>query len=93
MAYVVDKLIGKGGTSRVYKANFQEGRDLAVKMLKPSNAALTEFMCEVEITSVLRHTNIISLAGFCFENKSLILVYDYLPNGSLEEILHGMMFL
>jgi serine/threonine protein kinase len=91
--YVVDKLIGKGGTSRVYKANFPEGRELAVKMLKPSKAALKEFICEMQIVSCLRHTNIISLAGFCFENKSLILMYNYLSNGSLEEILHGMLFL
>jgi serine/threonine protein kinase len=62
-------------------------------MLKPSKAALKEFICEMQIVSCLRHTNIISLAGFCFENKSLILVYNYLPNGSLEEILHGMLFL
>jgi serine/threonine protein kinase len=62
-------------------------------VLKPSKAALKEFICEVEIASCLRHTNIISLAGFCFENKCLILVYNYLPNGSLEEILHGMLFL
>ncbi|KAJ1704597.1 hypothetical protein LUZ63_004376 [Rhynchospora breviuscula] len=87
--FSADKLIGKGGTSRVYKATFSDGRDLAVKMLKPSNEALKEFMCEVEIASCLHHKNIITLDGFCFENRSLILVYDYLSNGSLEEILHG----
>lgn len=82
-------MIGKGGNSRVYKARLSDGDELAVKILKPSDAALKEFVSEIEIITTLHHKNIITLLGFCFENNSLILVYNYLPRGSLEEILHG----
>nr|CAD1817784.1 unnamed protein product [Ananas comosus var. bracteatus] len=84
-----ENLIGKGGNSRVYKARLSDGDELAVKILKPSDAALKEFVSEIEIITTLHHKNIITLLGFCFENNSLILVYNYLPRGSLEEILHG----
>ncbi|XP_073004298.1 uncharacterized protein [Typha latifolia] len=84
-----EKLIGKGGSSRVYKACFLDGNIFAVKILKTSGDALKEFVSEIEILTALCHKNIISLLGFCFENNSLMLVYNYLPRGSLEEIIHG----
>ncbi|XP_039126528.1 proline-rich receptor-like protein kinase PERK10 [Dioscorea cayenensis subsp. rotundata] len=84
-----EKLAGRGGSSRVYKGCLSDGRELAVKMLKPSEDALKEFTSEIEIITSLHHKNIISLFGFCFENNNLILVYDFLSRGSLEECLHG----
>jgi serine/threonine protein kinase len=60
-----------------------------VKILKLSEENMKEFISEIAILGELQNDNIISLVGFCFENDSLILVYDYLPRGSLEEILHG----
>lgn len=84
-----DNLVGKGGSSRVYKGCLPDGKELAVKTLKPSDDALQEFISEVEIITSLHHKNIISLFGFCFENTNLILVYDFLSRGSLEETLHG----
>ncbi|KAJ0973192.1 hypothetical protein J5N97_021151 [Dioscorea zingiberensis] len=85
-----EKLVGKGGSSMVYKGRLSDGRELAVKILKPSEDALKEFTSEIEIITSLNHKNIISLLGFCFENNNLILVYDLLSRGSLEECLHGM---
>ncbi|KAJ6931851.1 receptor-like serine/threonine-protein kinase [Populus alba x Populus x berolinensis] len=82
-------LIGKGGSSQVYKGCLPDGKELAVKILKPSEDVLKEFVQEIEIISTLSHKNIISLLGFCFEEKNLLLVYDFLSRGSLEENLHG----
>jgi len=82
-------VIGEGGTSHVYRGCLANGRELAVKILKYSDEVLKEFVSEIEIVSSLRHKNVISLIGFCFENDDLLLVYEYLQRGSLEEILHG----
>ncbi|GAB2270408.1 hypothetical protein Dimus_005309 [Dionaea muscipula] len=82
-------LIGKGGSSRVYRGHLPDGKELAVKILKRSEDALREFVLEIEIITSLHHDNIISLLGFCFGDNDLLLVYDFLPRGSLEGNLHG----
>ena len=83
-------MIGKGGSSQVYRGCLPDGKELAVKILKPSEVALQEFIAEVEIVTTINHKNIISLYGFCFEEESLILVYDFFSRGSLEDNLHGL---
>ena len=83
-------MVGKGGSSKVYKGCLPDGKELAVKILKPSEVALTEFLLEIEIITALNHKNIISLFGFCFEDNHLLLVYDFQSRGSLEENLHGI---
>ncbi|KAK3230559.1 hypothetical protein Dsin_002440 [Dipteronia sinensis] len=87
--FLGEKLIGKGGSSRVYKGCLPDGKELAVKILKQSEDVLKEFVLEIEIITTLHHKNIISLLGFCFEDNNLLLVYDFLSRGSLEENLHG----
>ncbi|XP_022772340.1 probable receptor-like serine/threonine-protein kinase At5g57670 isoform X2 [Durio zibethinus] len=87
--FLAENLIGKGGSSQVYRACLQEGKELAVKILKPSADVLKEFVLEIEIITTLHHKNIISLLGFCYEENNLLLVYDFLSRGSLEENLHG----
>lgn len=82
-------MIGKGGSSQVYRGCLPDGKELAVKILKPSENALKEFVLEIEIINAIHHKNIISLFGFCFEDSNLLLVYDFLSRGSLEENLHG----
>ncbi|XP_076931649.1 protein kinase STUNTED-like isoform X2 [Bidens hawaiensis] len=84
-----ENVIGKGGNSEVYRGCLSDGRELAVKFLKTSEDALKEFMLEIEIITALHHENIISLFGFCFEHNKLLLVYDLLSRGSLEDNLHG----
>lgn len=86
---ISENLIGKGGSSQVYRGCLPDGKELAVKILKQSEDILKEFLLEIEIISTLNHKNIISLLGFCFENNKLLLVYDFLSRGSLEENLHG----
>ncbi|KAG5019102.1 hypothetical protein JHK87_014957 [Glycine soja] len=86
---ILENLIGKGGSSQVYRGCLPDGKELAVKILNPSDDVLSEFLLEIEIITTLHHKNIISLLGFCFENGKLLLVYDFLSRGSLEENLHG----
>lgn len=73
----------------MYRGCLPDGKELAVKILKPSENALKEFVLEIEIITAIHHKNIISLFGFCFEDNNLLLVYDFLARGSLEENLHG----
>ncbi|KAF7048127.1 hypothetical protein CFC21_056940 [Triticum aestivum] len=82
-------IVGQGGTSQVYKGCLTNGKELAVKILKYSDEVLKEFTSEIEIVSSVIHKNIISITGFSFKNNDLLLVYEYLQRGSLEEILHG----
>nr|ATE50928.1 universal stress protein 22 [Salvia miltiorrhiza] len=86
--FLPENLIGKGGSSRVYRGCLPGGQELAVKILKPSEDVLKQFVSEIEIISSLRHKNIISLVGFCFEEDKLLLVYNLLSRGSLEDNLH-----
>ncbi|KAK7410633.1 hypothetical protein VNO78_01577 [Psophocarpus tetragonolobus] len=87
--FLPEYLIGKGGSSKVYRGCLPDGKELAVKILKHSDDVLKEFVLEIEIITTLHHKNIISLLGFCFEDGKLLLVYDFLSRGSLEENLHG----
>ncbi|KAI4337864.1 hypothetical protein L6164_016233 [Bauhinia variegata] len=87
--FLPENLIGKGGSSKVYRGYLPDGKEIAVKILKPSDDVLKEFVLEIEIITTVNHKNIISLLGFCFEDGNLLLVYDFLSRGSLEENLHG----
>ncbi|WOL04081.1 putative serine/threonine-protein kinase PBL6 [Canna indica] len=84
-----ENLIGKGGSSHVYKGCLPDGKELALKTLKSSKDEMGEFASEIEILTALQHKNIVSLLGFCCENDKLTLVYNFLPRGSLEDNLHG----
>ncbi|KAK4352627.1 hypothetical protein RND71_028145 [Anisodus tanguticus] len=89
LSFSSENIIGKGGSSQVFKGCLPDGKELAVKILKQSEDAVREFVLEIEIITALCHKNIISLFGFCFEDNNLLLVYDLLSRGSLEENLHG----
>jgi serine/threonine protein kinase len=86
-----DRLVGKGGAGRVYWGCTEGGKELAVKVLKPSDDVVKDFVAEIEILSSVEHENAVSLVGFCLGGGKdrLMLVYDYMPRGSLEEVLHG----
>ncbi|KAF5182931.1 Receptor-like kinase lip2 [Thalictrum thalictroides] len=87
--FMPGNLIGKGGSSQVYRGCLPDGKELAVKILSPSEDAVKEFVLEIEIITTLNHNNIISIIGFCFDDSKLLLVYDFLSRGSLDENLHG----
>ncbi|XP_009106391.1 receptor-like cytosolic serine/threonine-protein kinase RBK2 [Brassica rapa] len=87
--FSTDNFIGIGGSSRVFRGCLSNGREVAVKILKQTEDILNDFVAEIEIITSLPHKNVISLMGFCFEDNNLLLVYNYLSRGSLEENLHG----
>ncbi|EAY82471.1 hypothetical protein OsI_37688 [Oryza sativa Indica Group] len=88
-----DRIIGKGGASEVYKGCCDDGKEVAVKVLKSSDKVMEELVSEMEIVSSVRHGNAMPLTGFCLDGgggaAKIMLVYDYMARGSLEEILHG----
>ncbi|XP_030960794.1 PR5-like receptor kinase [Quercus lobata] len=82
-----DKL-GQGGYGGVYKGKLQDGCFVAVKVLKESKGNVEEFLNEVAIISRTSHVNIVTLMGFCFEESNRALIYEFMPNGSLEKFIY-----
>ena len=80
-----DKL-GQGGYGVVYKASLPDGRQVAVKVINESKGNGEEFINEVASISRTSHVNIVSLLGFCYENKRA-LIYEFMPNGSLDKFI------
>ncbi|CAM8948918.1 unnamed protein product [Rhodiola kirilowii] len=87
--FLPENMVGQGGSSWVYRGCLPDGSELAVKVLRPLEDIIKEFVSEIEIITGVSHKNIVSFVGFCLDANYLLLVYDYLPRGSLEENLHG----
>ncbi|KAJ6860594.1 hypothetical protein NC651_036861 [Populus alba x Populus x berolinensis] len=82
-----DKL-GQGGLGTVYKGRLTGGHLVAVKVLVDSEGNGEEYINEVASISRTSHVNIVTLLGFCFERDKRILVFDFMPNGSLEKFIN-----
>jgi len=76
--------LGQGGFGAVYRGNLYDGRQVAVKMLKDTKGDGEEFMNEVSSISRTSHVNVVTLLGFCLQGSKRALIYEYMPNGSLE---------
>ena len=86
--------LGEGGFGPVYKGKLFDGNEIAVKRLsKSSGQGLEELKTEVMLVAKLLHRNLVRLQGFCLEEKEKLLVYEYLPNGSLDKTLFGIIIL
>uniref|UniRef100_A0A0E0JN35 Protein kinase domain-containing protein n=1 Tax=Oryza punctata TaxID=4537 RepID=A0A0E0JN35_ORYPU len=84
------RIIGEGGFGRVYEGILEDGERVAVKILKRDDQQGTrEFLAEVEMLSRLHHRNLVKLIGICTEEHIRCLVYELVPNGSVESHLHG----
>ncbi|VFQ67169.1 unnamed protein product [Cuscuta campestris] len=80
--------LGKGGFGPVYNGKLPNGREIAVKRLsRSSGQGMEEFMNEVLLISKLQHRNLVRIRGCCIENKETMLVYEYMPNKSLDFFL------
>jgi len=76
--------------SVVYRGELQDGRLVATKCLNQEAwPAEEELLTEIKISTCLLHANIVSLIGYCVEPTHLILVYNLLPQGNLNDHLHG----
>ncbi|KAJ1425011.1 Serine/threonine-protein kinase, active site [Sesbania bispinosa] len=92
MGFNRDRLVGEGASAKVYKGSLPFGGDVAVKRFERAddldclhNPFATEFATMV---GYLKHKNLVQLKGWCCEGNELVLVYEYLPNGSLDKVLH-----
>ncbi|WCJ34027.1 Concanavalin A-like lectin protein kinase family protein [Euphorbia peplus] len=80
-------MLGKGGFGTVYKGVIGN-KELAVKKIsEKSTQGKTEFIAEVITISNLRHRNLVKLLGWCYERQEFLLVYEYMPNGSLDRFV------
>ncbi|KAF8095876.1 hypothetical protein N665_0320s0005 [Sinapis alba] len=83
-------LLGQGGFGYVHKGVLTSGKEVAVKSLKAgSGQGEREFQAEVEIISRVHHRHLVSLVGYCIYGGQRLLVYEFLPNNTLEFHLHG----
>lgn len=84
-------ILGRGGFGIVYKGCLQDGTVVAVKRLKDYNIAGGEvqFQTEVEMISLAVHRNLLRLCGFCVTDNERLLVYPYMPYGSVASRLRG----
>ncbi|XP_038988877.1 probable leucine-rich repeat receptor-like protein kinase At5g49770 isoform X2 [Phoenix dactylifera] len=82
--------IGSGGYGKVYRGLLSSGQLVAIKRAQEgSKQGALEFKTEVELLSRVHHKNLVTLVGFCFEQEEQMLVYEFMPNGTLRESLSG----
>lgn len=83
-------LLGQGGFGYVHKGVLPNGKEVAVKQLKSgSGQGDREFQAEVEIISRVHHRHLVSLVGYCISQAQRMLVYEFVPNNTLEHHLYG----
>ncbi|XP_031119029.1 G-type lectin S-receptor-like serine/threonine-protein kinase At4g27290 isoform X1 [Ipomoea triloba] len=86
--FSITNKIGEGGYGPVYKGVLDDGREIAVKRLsKTSTQGLEEFKNEVNFIAKLQHRNLVNLLGWCIKGEEKMLIYEYMPNKSLDSFI------
>lgn len=77
---------------QVYKGNLSTGELVAIKRAQQGSLqGATEFKTEIELLSRIHHINVVGLVGFCYEQGEQMLVYEYMSNGTLKDVLSGIL--
>uniref|UniRef100_A0A0E0GSW6 non-specific serine/threonine protein kinase n=1 Tax=Oryza nivara TaxID=4536 RepID=A0A0E0GSW6_ORYNI len=85
-----ENVLGRGGFGTVYKGELHDGTKIAVKRMEAGvmgNKGLNEFKSEIAVLTKVRHRNLVSLLGYCLDGNERILVYEYMPQGTLSQHL------
>ncbi|XP_048446969.1 G-type lectin S-receptor-like serine/threonine-protein kinase At1g61500 isoform X2 [Pyrus x bretschneideri] len=86
--FSITNKLGEGGFGPVYKGKLKEGKEIAVKRLSSnSGQGVEEFKNEMLLISKLQHKNLVRIMGCCVKDDEKLLVYEFMPNGSLDTIL------
>lgn len=86
-------LLGQGGFGYVHKGVLPNGKVVAIKQLKAgSGQGEREFQAEIEVISRVHHRHLVSLVGYCISGAQRMLIYEFVPNDTLEFHLHGNSF-
>nr|GMC48217.1 G-type lectin S-receptor-like serine/threonine-protein kinase At4g27290 isoform X1 [Ipomoea batatas] len=91
--FSADNKLGEGGFGPVYKGVLENGQEIAVKRLsKASVQGIHEFKNEVVFIAKLQHRNLVSILGCCIQGEEQMLIYEYMPNRSLDLFIFGMAY-
>uniref|UniRef100_A0A1J3H511 non-specific serine/threonine protein kinase n=1 Tax=Noccaea caerulescens TaxID=107243 RepID=A0A1J3H511_NOCCA len=83
-------ILGRGGFGTVYKGELPDGTKIAVKRMESSvvsDKGLAEFKSEITVLTKMRHRHLVSLQGYCLDGNERLLVYEYMPQGTLSQHL------
>lgn len=87
------KVMGKGKLGTTYRATLESGSALVVKRLKETTSAWSnrDFVQQMQQLGSMRHENLVEIISFYYEEEKLV-IYEFIPHGSLFELLHGEFF-
>ncbi|KAF3953547.1 hypothetical protein CMV_021023 [Castanea mollissima] len=88
-----DNILGRGGFGVVYKGEYHDGTKVAVKRMESAamgSKGINEFQAEISVLNKVRHRHLVSLLGCCINEKERLLVYEYMPQGSLTQHLFDL---